>query len=489
MKRLALVMSLTAALAASAACAPRSTVRIDGGIPAAIASRGALDTSPLVLPAMREETLPNGLTLIALEDHELPAVSIALFWPTGDTSDPPGLDGLSSIASALLRQGTTTRGAEEIAQAIESVGGELSSGSEMEWTSLQARVLSRDLDVALDLIADIAQHPSFPAGELEDVRRSFIGSAMSGLDDPNTLAGRFATARVYGAEHPYAVDLTASSLRKIRREDVVAHAARVYGPSGAILAIGGDVDPIAVLADLRARFAGWKGPATAAARPEFPPMPPAKRQVVLVDKPGLTQTFMRVGLPAFERRHPDFAAAILTNNVLGGSYSSRLTKVVRADGGKTYGVDSWFSVRHDAGAFWVSTSTRTEETVATLDLVLREIAKMRDGGVSRSELANAKSNRAGSHVRNFETSADVLSQVVSARLLEVPISEVTDWRRIIAETPVEQVNAAAKKWLDVENARIVVVGDAEAVRPLLEKAYGPVEVVDFRADPAGGSTR
>ena len=242
------------------------------------------------------------------------------------------------------------------------------------------------------------------------------------------------------------------------------------------------------LAGLEKRFSAWKG--TAAPQPVFSPLPPAKREIVLVDKPGLTQAFIRVGLPALSRRDPEYTAATLVNNVLGGAYSSRLMRVVRADGGKTYNVNSWFSARREQGTFWISTSTRTAETVATLDLVLREVARMRDGGVTASELANAKSNRAGSHPRRFETGADVVGEVVKARLLGLPLTEVTDARRRIVETPIDAVNAAAKTWLDVDRARIVVVGDARQVKSLLETAYGPVEVVDFRADPASrGGTK
>lgn len=481
--RNALALALALPLPLAVACGPKKPVpETELGIPKALIARSAPDTRPLALPKIHEETLANGMSLLVLEDRELPVATIALFWPVGDTSDPANAAGLTSLAASVMRQGTKSRDAQTIAESIESVGGDLSSASDMEWSAVTARVLSRDLELALDLVADVVRNPLYPEDELEDARRQFIGSAKLGLDDPDLLAARFATARVFGAGNPYAVDLTESSLEKIRREDVIAHAARLYGPSGAILAVAGDVDAAVLLPKLKARFADWKG-----AAPEplvFPAQPTTRREILLVDRPGLTQTFLRVGLPGLRRGDPEYDAVMLANNVLGGSYSSRLTKVVRADGGKTYGVSSWFSARREQGTFWVSTSTRTAETVATLDLVLGEVAKMRDGGVTPNELANAKSNRAGSYPRRFETGSDVVSEVVTARLLGLPLTDVTDARRKIVETSLEQVNAAAKKWLDVERARIVVVGDAREVRSLLEKAYGPVEVVDFRADPA-----
>lgn len=476
MKRFPLVLLAAATLLAGCPKAPPET----GGIPAELVEHD-LDTRPIELPPMREQTLENGLTLLVVEDHELPVATIALYWPAGDVSDPPGLEGVTSFAGALLTQGTATRDAQEIAGAFERVGGHLTSASDLEWSYVQARVLSRDLDMALDVVADIAQNPSYPGEELEETRRIYVGQAKQRLDSPEELASSFATARVFGAANPYSFELREEPLRKISRADVVAQQKKLYGPSGAILAVGGDVDGAKLLRELATRFGGWNG--APAPRPAFPPMPAAKRSVLLVHKPELTQTFLRVGLPGIRRGDPRYPASLLANGILGGSYSSRLVKVVRAEGGKTYGVSSWLGARREQGAFWVETSTRTQETVATLDLVLTQVARMRDHGVSANELANAKSNRVGSYARNFETGSDVLGAIITARMMGLPASTVTDWRKTIADTSLDDVNRAAKELLDVDRAVIVVVGDADKVRGDLEKAFGPVEVVDFRADP------
>ena len=478
--------TLVVALAGGGAGCAKKAPRAHAGIPPALVERAAPATGPIRLPPITEKELPNGLTVLVLEDHELPVASLAVFWPAGETSDPPGLAGLASMTASLLRQGTTTRDAEEIAEAIESVGGELAGAAAIEWSTLGVQVLSRDFELALGLLADIARNPSFPEDELEDLRRQTLGDLKLALDDPDAVASRFAPVLVWGAENPYAAVTTERTVRAIRREDVLEHARTKLGPAGAILAIAGDVDTDALLPRVERLFGGWKGPA--AAPPALPAQPEARREVLLVDKPGLTQSHVWIGLPAFPRKHPDYPAALLANGILGGSYTSRLTKVVRADGGKTYGVSSWFSARRHQGAFWVSTSTRTEETVATLELVLGEVRKMRDGGVKPNELSHAKSHRIGSYPQRFETGGDTLLELVTARLLGFPETEVTGWRAIVADTDREAVDAAAKRWMDVDRARIVVVGDADSVRPMLEKAFGEVRVVDFRTDPASIGT-
>ena len=168
------------AVAASMACGPKTPPSTEPGIPKALIARTAPDTRVMSLPAMRTETLANGLELLVLEDHELPVVTIALFWPRGDTSDPAGAAGLTSLGASILREGTKTATASQINGAIASAGGELESSSDMEWSTVQVRVLSGDLALALDVVADVAQNPSFPDDELEVARRQFIGGAKIG---------------------------------------------------------------------------------------------------------------------------------------------------------------------------------------------------------------------------------------------------------------------------------------------------------------------
>ena len=478
MKRVPLLLFL-----ALAGCGGSGKRPVGDGIPLELLAVGGPSTGPITLPAITEKKLDNGLTILVAEDHELPLVWVEIYWPAGDVTDPVDRAGLDAMTAGLFRQGTRTKTAPEISEAIEFTGGTLGGGSDVEWTFLRMRVLSKDLDPMLALFADVALHPSFPGEEVDHARREAIATAKLNLDEPSAIAGMFAVPRVYGASSPFALQATEKSLAAITRDDVMHHARTVLGPDGAILAVGGDVSATAVVPRLESLFGGWRG----SPRPEtvYPPMPPPARSVLLVDKPGLTQTTIRIGLPGISRSHDDYEATELFNNVLGGSFSSRLTKVVRAEGGKTYGVSSWFATRKRQGAFWVSTSTRNAETTSTIKLVLSEVARMRDGGITKEELTRARANLAGAYARRFETGAYALGEVVNGRLLGLPLDDVTHARTKLAAVSLDDVNAAARRWLDVDKARIIVVGDASVVKAPLETAFGPVEVVHFLDEPTG----
>ena len=434
--------------------------------------------APITLPKLHEETLPNGLTVMILEDHEVPAVSLSLLWPVGSASDPADKAGLGLLTASLLRQGTAKRTAAQIADEIDFVGGDLAADTGTETTSLGVTVLRTHLDVGLELLRDVTLHPTFPADEIEDLKRQLIAGTKQEFDDPSSLAAAHARTRLYGESNPYAFRMSERSLTAITRADILKHWEKHYRPDRAVLAVSGDVVPAQISTRLRALFAVWQP--GAAPPPQFPAMPEPRRQVVLVDKPDQTQSHIRVMLPAIPRKHPDYHRAMLMNYVLGGgTFSSRLIRVVRVEGGKTYGIGSSFATYRKQGSIGIATSTRNAETVATIDLILQELTRMRDLGVTEVELRAAKSNLVGSYPLDLETPDDVLGEVIYARFHELPIREVTHYRGILADVPIAEVNDAAKKYLRVDDAVIVVVGRAEEIRAPLQARFGAVEEVGW----------
>ncbi len=477
-------------LSAIAACIPAARAPASPVTVASIEADAHAPTpvpEPNRLPPIVEETLPNGLRVLILPDHEIPAVTMTLLWAAGDEVDTPEKAGLATLAAALLRQGTRSRTAEAIAEEIDRVGGDLSGESAIDTTRLTLTVLSRDVAKGLDLLSDVAIRPVFPVRELEDLRRQAVAQVKQELDDPSSLAAKHGRALLFGKDHPYAVSATERSLRSIRREDLLLHYRTHLRPDNAYLAIAGDVDPAALAGPVRLAFGAWASPSprggpAAPTRTEAAPDPVARRIVRLVDKPDLTQSTIRISMPGIERSSSDYHAARLMNFVLGGgSFSSRLVRVVRADEGKTYGIGSGFRVHRRKGEMAISTTTRSAETVATLDLVLREIDRMRraGSGVTPAELRLAQSNLIGSYPMQFETAADVVGKLLSARVFGLPLEEVTEQRRLLAAVTLEEVDAAAKRYLDPDRATIVVVGNASAIRAPLESRFGEIEVVHY----------
>lgn len=458
------------------ACAPARLV--DAPLPAA--------PKAIELPALHEERLPNGLTVIVLEDHELPAVTMTLLWGHGADSDaePDDKAGLAALAATLLRQGTKTKSAVEIAEAIDFVGGSLEGTADVDSSRVGVQVLARDLDLGLALLADVATSPEFPQEEIDDFKRQTIAEIRQVYDDPGELGRRHLRRLIYGDEHPYSRFPTEASIASITRRDLVEwHSSRLR-PDEATLAIAGDVTPAEIVPKVRDAFSGWTRGEAAPAR--IADAPQTKRRIRIVDKPDLTQSTIRVAHLGIRRRDPDYHAAVVANHILGGgTFSSRLLRVLRSEEGKTYGVGSGFTIHKGLGPFGVTTTTRTDETVATLDTVLAELEKMRASGVTPRELAAAKSHLVGIYPSHFETPEQVVGQVLAARLLDVPLVEVEQHRARVAALRIEDVNAAAKRRFRPAEAVVVIVGNAEEIRGALESKYGPVEVVKWTSEPKG----
>ncbi len=245
-------------------------------------------------PPYSVRTLSNGLQVIAVSQNEQPSVSLRLIVRAGGAQDPADKPGVATLAAALLDQGTTTKDAEQIATAIDSIGGALGTGAGSDLSFVNAIVMKDSLGLGLDLVSDLARHPAFAAEEIERQRQQVLSGLQVSYDDPDYLAGVVFDRVVYGA-HPYGRpdSGTPSSIASISRQDLLAFHRAWYGANNAILAIVGDVTADEAFAGAERAFGSWeKAPNTA---PRAPDPPPSTRRVVVIDRPGAVQTEIRVG--------------------------------------------------------------------------------------------------------------------------------------------------------------------------------------------------
>src|ERR1700722_8098226 len=198
---------------------------------------------PLVLPKPTVFTLENGLTVYLVERHELPIVSVQLMTLAGGAANPPGRPGLAGITAALLTEGTDKRSAEEIANEASLLGTDLGSSSSTDSARLSISLLSRHIGKGLELLADSAEHPAFPATDLERIRASRLTALVQQQDNPVQLALRAGALNLFGAQNPYGYDAlgTAASLHAISKDDIAGFYAQHYGPKGSLLELTGDV--------------------------------------------------------------------------------------------------------------------------------------------------------------------------------------------------------------------------------------------------------
>jgi len=402
---------------------------------------------------------PNGLTVLVLEQHALPIVQVHALVKTGSVQDPPGKAGLANLVANLLDEGTATRSATQLAEQIEFVGGQMAVKSGDDFTTASVKVLKKDQDLGLELLADILLRPSFPEKELRRVRSQILGEMQSEQDDPGTIAAKAFNQLVFDG-HPYRwpVNGTEATLATVTRKDVQQFYSHEYLPNQTILAVVGDITADQAKALVAKHFGAWKR-GVSPPRVMTPPAPLAKPVVKLIQK-ELSQATIMLGHLGVSRNNPDYYAITVMNYILGaGGFSSRLMNSIRDNQGLAYGVGSMFDPNLMPGSFMVSLQTRNETANQAIAGVLAELNGIRDAPVTDEELADAKAYLMGSFPLRLDTTgklAEVLSQVEFYGLGMDYFTSYPSWIETVSK---EDVLRVAKQYLNPTNYALVVVAN------------------------------
>lgn len=443
----------------------------------------------ITVPPVTHQTLANGLQVWVVERHEQPIAVFSLVLPRGKLADPPGKEGLASFTASLLRQGTTNRSAEELAEAIEFVGGSLTTSAGTETTVVTAQVVAKDAGLALELMADVVLNATFPEAELALLRNQYVGAVRQQKDDPMSLASAHAAAFFYGAGHRLGRAETEASVEAMTRDDIVAFHRDHYGPQDALFLAVGDVDPQWVMDQVEHFFGAWQGPAAPA--PEIPPVPRLEEsRVRWVARPGQTQVQVRLRQNGPARTAEEWIALEVANQILGsGGFASRLMQAIRSDLGQTYGIWTGYTTYRFPGSMELTTFTRNESLWATLEAIQGELRRFHDEGVTEEELAAAKSQILGSFPLQLETLGGTASLVTDALLDHGSLAPITDVPEQVAALTVAEVNEAIRTHLDPEHFAVVLLGDPAVLETAPGAIFGVsrdrVEVVDWTAPVQG----
>jgi zinc protease len=431
----------------------------------------------VTFPPYEIRTLGNGMRVVAVLHHEQPAVSIRLLVGAGSAQDPKGKGGAANLMASLLDQGTTTRSAQQIADQIDFIGGDVGTGAATDLSFVNAIVMKDSFQTGMDLIADIARNPAFAPEEIERQKDQILSSIRVNADDPGYIADVVFDRMVYGF-HPYGLPGTGTedSLTSLTREDLQAFHRQYFVPNNMVLAIVGDVTSDEAFAAAERVFGGWPRGTRPSAAPVDPP--PSARRIVIVDKPDAVQTSIRVGQLAIPRKHPDYMTWDLTVKILGGEGANRLHQVLRSQYGLTYGAEANAEARKDAGDFVAETDTRTDTTGQALRLMVDEFSRLVRDRVGQRELADAQAYLAGSFPVTIETPDQIATQVLNVLFYDLPISEIGTFReRVLAVTP-EDIQRVARQYIRPDRLSIVLVGNARAfASQLIELGFGAYEVI------------
>jgi len=431
----------------------------------------------IAFPPYEIRTLSNGMRVVAVLHHEQPAVSIRLLVGAGSAQDPRGKGGVANLMASLLDQGTATRTAQQIADQIDFIGGDLGTGAATDLSFVNAVVMKDSFQTGMDLIADIARNPAFAPEEIARQKDQILSSLRVNADDTGYIADVVFDRLVYGF-HPYGLPGTGTeeSLGSLTREDLQAFHQQYFVPNNMILAIVGDVTGDEAFAAAQRVFGGWPRGTLSAATSVAPP--PAGRRIVVVDKPDAVQTSIRVGQLAIPRKHADYMTWDLVVKILGGEGANRLHQVLRSQYGLTYGAEANTEARKDAGDFVAETDTRTDTTGQALRLMIEEFSRLARERVGERELSDAQAYLAGSFPLTIETPDQIATQVLNVLFYDLPISDIGSFReRVLAVTP-DDIQRVARQYVRPDRLSIVLVGNARAfVSQLIEMGFGGYEVI------------
>jgi zinc protease len=431
------------------------------------------------LPKPVEFKLDNGLTVLLLENHKLPYVSVNLVVEgAGPVSEPADQPGLASATAQMLDEGTATRSSQQIAEEVDRYGAILRANSNFGTidASVFASGLSQTFDKWFPIVADVLLHPAFPPHEFKVFQQRAMASLRQQRSSPQFLATERFSHAVYGTFPAAIVAPSAASLEAMTPAVLKKWHDERYVPQNAILGVAGDMTAAQLKPILNRNLAEWK-------KTEFsnklPPNPTAvaQKQVYLVNRPGSVQTNIVIGNLAIDRRNPDYIAMRVLNQVLGGGPSSRLFMKLREEKGYTYGAYSTFTASQFTGPWRATSEVRTEVTQGSLTEFFNELGRIRNDAVPVAELDDARRTIVAQFALSLERPEQVLELAITRKRYGLPEDYWDTYPSKVSAVSAEDLQHVAKKYIDLDKVQIVAVGDAAKIKSVLDQ-YGPVSVYD-----------
>ena len=321
----------------------------------------------------------------------------------------------------------------------------------------------------MSILSDVALHPAFPDKDIERVRDERVTALLQQRDSPNQTASRIMWNCLYGPSHPYGhITLgTAEGLKKATRDDMVRFYQAYYTPQNAALVLVGDLNEADAKRLATEALGAWTGPPTETPRPPTGTM--ISSRVVIVDKPGMPQTALRVVQLGLMRSDPDFERFDLANTILGGLFSSRINLNLREAHGYTYGAFSALSENRGQGPFLIGTSVRADVTGASIDEILKEVHGMLDKPVTNDELRMAKESTIRTLPAQFQTTGGTAGTIATLYLYDLPPDYYQTLPGRITGITAADVQAVSKKYLAPDRMLVIAVGDRSKIEPQIMK--------------------
>ena len=451
-------------------------------VQAALAISG-VDTPPPPAPPHeinftqpKETKLENRVRVIVAERPDLPLLAAEVVVRNGAEIDPPNLAGTASITGALLTKGTESMSAPQIASAIESLGGDISSGAGWDSSTASVVVMSDKADAALTILADVVLHPTFKQEEIDRLKKQRLDGLRVALQQPGALAA-FVTERVVfdSGEYGHSTGGNVETVQAMKRDDIVRLYKSYYSPANTALIFVGKVTLEQGKAYAQKYFGAWKADATVV-KAAPPSTTEWKPENVVVDMPQAGQSAVALSRPAIKRSSPDYYSGLVANAALGNGFISRLNREIRIKRGLSYGARSSLDARRDTGPFTASAQTKNESASEVARLIMTELKRLATDPVQGEELKSRQAVLTGGYARGLETDEGFAGNLASLAAYNLPLDRLNAFIPKINAVKTEDVTAFVTKYLS-STPSLIIVGKAPAFIDPLKKDFPDVKVI------------
>ena len=404
--------------------------------------------------------LPNGITVLVRTNFNSPSVVMGGYLPCGSLFDTDEKLGLADFTAAALLRGNERRDFQQIFEALESVGANLSFGVGAHTAGFTGRSLTEDLPLILGILTDTLRTPVFPAEQVERLRTQFLtGLAMRAQDTAEMASITF--DQIVFAGQPYARpdEGWPETIQAITRNDLADFHRRTYGPRGMVIALVGALEPREAAEQVMKVLGDWSNPS----QPEPPGLPPLKLLKKSITRkvkiPGKSQADLIIGTYGPYRKDPEFMPASLSNSVLGQfGLGGRIAEVVREKSGLAYYTSSSLNAGVGPGSWDISAGVAPTNVQKARDLILNEITRYIEQGVTPEELADSQSNFIGRMPLSLESNAGVVNALLNIERYDLGLDYYRRYPDLVRAVTPEQVLAITRKYLQPDKLAIAIAG-------------------------------
>jgi zinc protease len=431
------------------------------------------------IPEVERLTLPNGMRLFLVEDHELPLIGISARIRTGSIYEPADMIGLASITGTVMRTGgTTSKTGDQLDEELEQIAASVETGIGLNSGSASMSVLKEDIDTGLAILADVLMNPAFREDKIMLAKIRHRSSIARRNDNVSSIAGREYEKLIYGPDSIYARHTEYATIENITRDDLVAFHKKFFKPNNVMLAAVGDFDTKKMIEKIQKAFEGWQK-----ADIQFPEVPKVsyefKPTANVVRKEDINQSNIYLGHIGGLMSDPDYFALIVMNRILGGGFTGRLFKNIRSREGLAYSVFGIYSANYDfPGLFYVGCQTKSESTVYAIRAMIEEVKKITEAEVTDEELSLAKESYLNSFVFNFDTKGEIVSRLMVYEYYGYPQDFLMKTKTNIEKVTKADVLRVARKHLKPDKLQILAVGRPQDFDEPLS-VFGPVNEIDI----------